>query len=86
MHRNNCFEIFGFDILLDSDLKPWLIEVNLSPSLSTDSPLDHSIKAQLLTDAFNLIKVKKFDRKKESLNKIKYRPKVNPNIPGGNQP
>ena len=44
MHRNNCFEIFGFDILIDSDLKPWLIEVNLSPSLSTDSPLDHEIK------------------------------------------
>jgi len=75
MHRQNCFEIFGFDILLDSDLKPWLLEVNLSPSLSTDSPLDHSIKAQLLSDTFNMTLVKRFDRKKESLNKIKYRSK-----------
>lgn len=77
-HRNNCFEVFGFDILLDSDLKPWLLEVNLSPSLSTDSPLDHAIKANLLADTFNMTQVKRFDRKKESLNKIKYRSKGAP--------
>jgi hypothetical protein len=75
MHRTNCFEILGFDVLIDSDLKPWLLEVNLSPSLATDSPLDHTIKSTLLTDAFNLVGVKRFDRKKESLNKIKHRMK-----------
>src|SRR5258706_9842271 len=73
--RTNCFEIFGFDVLIDSDLKPWLLEVNLSPSLATDSPLDHTIKSNLITDAFNIVGVKKFDRKKESLNKIKNRMK-----------
>lgn len=83
MHRQNCFEVFGFDILLDSDLKPWLVEVNLSPSLSSDSPLDHTIKGHLLTDCFNLVQIKRFDRKKESLNKIKYRSKGNPSLPGG---
>ncbi len=74
-HRTNCFEIFGFDVLIDSDLKPWLLEVNLSPSLATDSPLDYSIKSTLVTDAFNAAGVKRFDRKKESLNKIKNRMK-----------
>ena len=72
-HRNNCFEIFGYDILIDSDLKPWLLEVNLSPSLATDSPLDMTIKANLIADTLNLIGMKKFDRKKESMNKIKSR-------------
>lgn len=75
MSRTNCFELFGFDILVDSDLKPWLLEVNLSPSLATDSPLDMTIKSTLLMDVFNLAGVKKFDRKKESLNKIKNRMK-----------
>lgn len=74
-HRTNCFEVLGFDILIDSDLKPWLLEVNLSPSLATDSPLDMTIKSTLLSDTFNVVGVKRFDRKKESLNKIKHRMK-----------
>lgn len=42
--RNNCFELLGFDVLIDSNLKPWLMEVNLSPSLACDSPIDLKIK------------------------------------------
>lgn len=75
MYRQNCFEIFGFDILLDSDLKPWIIEVNLSPSLSPESPLDLAIKQNLLVDTWNLCGIRKFDRRKESINKLKYRNK-----------
>ena len=74
-HRTNCFEMLGFDILIDSDLKPWLLEVNLSSSMATESPLDMSIKSNLMCDTFNLIGIKRFDRKKESINKIKHRMK-----------
>jgi len=51
-HRHNCFELFGFDILLDSRLKPWLLEVNLSPSLGCEAALDLKIKSELISDLF----------------------------------
>ncbi|EEB14624.1 conserved hypothetical protein [Pediculus humanus corporis] len=54
-HPRNCFELYGFDILIDSTLKPWLLEVNLSPSLGCDSPLDVRIKSAMLTDLLTLI-------------------------------
>lgn len=75
MYRLNCFEVFGFDILIDSELKPWVLEVNLSPSLATDAPLDMTIKTNLITDTLNMCGVRRFDRRKESINKIKFRPK-----------
>uniref|UniRef100_A0A1A8CPL9 Tubulin--tyrosine ligase-like protein 5 n=2 Tax=Nothobranchius kadleci TaxID=1051664 RepID=A0A1A8CPL9_NOTKA len=54
-HKTNCFELYGFDVLIDSNLKPWLLEVNLSPSLSCDAPLDLKIKASMIADMFSLV-------------------------------
>jgi len=41
--------------MLDNFMNPWLLEINLSPSLAFDSPLDLKIKANLIKDTFNLI-------------------------------
>jgi hypothetical protein len=60
-HRSNCFELFGYDIMFDEAMKPWLMEINLSPSLSCDSPLDFIIKSTILTSLFNMIGFQKFD-------------------------
>uniref|UniRef100_A0A3P9NWU6 Tubulin--tyrosine ligase-like protein 5 n=1 Tax=Poecilia reticulata TaxID=8081 RepID=A0A3P9NWU6_POERE len=54
-HKANCFELYGFDVLIDSNLKPWLLEVNLSPSLSCDAPLDLKIKASMIADMLSLV-------------------------------
>lgn len=61
--------------MVDSDLKPWLLEVNLSPSLACDSPIDLKIKHSLIVDTLNLISIKKFDRRRDNLNKMKQRAK-----------
>ena len=37
-HKSSCFEVYGFDIVLDYDLNPWVIEVNLSPACSERTP------------------------------------------------
>eukprot|EP01119_Soliformovum_irregulare_P020548 TRINITY_DN6678_c0_g1_i1.p1 TRINITY_DN6678_c0_g1~~TRINITY_DN6678_c0_g1_i1.p1 ORF type:complete len:595 (-),score=155.40 TRINITY_DN6678_c0_g1_i1:250-2034(-) len=56
-----CFELFGFDVLLDSKLKPWLVEVNLSPSLAIETPLDFKIKQNMIVDLFNMVGVPGID-------------------------
>ncbi|XP_072618178.1 tubulin polyglutamylase TTLL5 isoform X19 [Vulpes vulpes] len=48
-------ELYGFDVLIDSTLKPWLLEVNLSPSLACDAPLDLKIKASMISDMFTVV-------------------------------
>lgn len=50
-----CFEVLGFDILISDRMKPYILEVNASPSFGTDSPLDYEIKSGLVRDTFRLV-------------------------------
>ncbi|KAK5890069.1 hypothetical protein CesoFtcFv8_013636 [Champsocephalus esox] len=50
----SCHELFGFDIMLDEKLKPWILEVNISPSLHSNTALDVSVKGQMIRDLLNL--------------------------------
>jgi tubulin polyglutamylase TTLL6/13 len=61
-----CFELLGFDIILDSNLKPMLLEVNHAPSFATDSPLDYEIKKALFVDMFGMLGLT-LERKKDKL-------------------
>ena len=38
-NRRFCFEIFGYDFMIDKELKPWLIEVNTNPCIEESSGL-----------------------------------------------
>jgi tubulin polyglutamylase TTLL6/13 len=69
VENSMCFEILGFDIFLDENLKPWVLEVNHAPSFVCDTPLDTKIKRGLIFDAMRLLnlsvsKKNKFKREK----------------------
>ena len=56
------YELFGFDIMLDRNLKPWILEVNISPSLHSNSQLDINIKGRLVRDIFNICGFKLYSK------------------------
>ena len=57
IYNNMCFEILGFDVLIDKGGVPWLLEVNHAPSFNCDTALDASVKRNLLLDTFGLLNV-----------------------------
>jgi tubulin polyglutamylase TTLL4 len=63
-HRDVCFELYGFDILIDERMRPWLLEVNVGPSLSSSAPIDKRIKTTLMCDIYTLVGIAPYDRKK----------------------
>lgn len=50
-----CFELLGLDVLIDQELRPWLLEVNHSPSFATDLEVDVAVKLPLIQDALRMI-------------------------------
>ncbi|CAE7890605.1 Ttll9, partial [Symbiodinium sp. KB8] len=51
----HCYELYGYDFLFDADLRPWLIEVNASPSLTANTREDYDRKFKLLHDTFDVV-------------------------------
>ena len=47
-NRKFCFEIFGFDFILDINMHLWLIEVNTNPCLEESSSLLKSLMPRMI--------------------------------------
>ena len=47
--------MYGYYILIEDNLKPWLIEVNASPSVSTTTESDRKLKMGVLKDVFDIV-------------------------------
>lgn len=50
-----CFEVLGFDVIIDHKLQPWLLEVNSAPSFATESELDRMVKEEVLRDTMIML-------------------------------
>lgn len=53
--KQNCFELFGFDFVVDKDLKLWLIEVNMSPACAERQPWLVDMLDDMASGVVNLI-------------------------------
>jgi hypothetical protein len=58
----NGFELFGMDLLVDSCCRVWLLEVNSSPSMELDTPLDRQLKPALIRDVVRVVQPCGMDR------------------------
>jgi len=45
----------GYDVLVDKNLKPYLLEINNTPSMSPHTTLENNIKQNLLHDLLDLV-------------------------------
>ncbi|OHS97836.1 Tubulin-tyrosine ligase family protein [Tritrichomonas foetus] len=51
---SRCFQLLGFDVLLDQNLKPWVLEVNYRPSLMFYRPQERRMKVKMLSELIRI--------------------------------
>ncbi|KAK8863517.1 hypothetical protein M9Y10_011203 [Tritrichomonas musculus] len=71
-HRKLCYELFGFDILIDEKFHCHLLEVNMKPNMSgLSSLLDYYMKYSVILDMLRLANIIDFDLDSSDEKKIK---------------
>lgn len=65
-NSNFCFQMFGYDFIIDKNFKVWLLEINDNPGLSESSPLIKILVPRMIDDCFRLTLDKIYDTQYDS--------------------
>jgi D-alanine-D-alanine ligase-like ATP-grasp enzyme len=52
--RKGCFELFGYDFILDEDFNVWMIEVNTNPCIEESSTILKIYLPRMIDDLVKL--------------------------------
>ena len=64
VNDRSFFKIFGFDVLLDDELEPHLLEVNTRPDMHIYDKMDSIVKQNIFVDSLNLVGITPFSHEK----------------------
>lgn len=53
--KKGCFELFGFDLMVDEDFNMWLIEVNSSPAMDYSTKVTEKLVKMVSEDTVKVI-------------------------------
>ena len=59
IHKNGQFQLFGADVILDTNLNPYMLEINKGPDMKHKDEADRLLKKKVIFDTFNLMNVVK---------------------------
>eukprot|EP00357_Protocruzia_adherens_P000980 CAMPEP_0115047060 /NCGR_PEP_ID=MMETSP0216-20121206/49101_1 /TAXON_ID=223996 /ORGANISM="Protocruzia adherens, Strain Boccale" /LENGTH=963 /DNA_ID=CAMNT_0002430223 /DNA_START=247 /DNA_END=3138 /DNA_ORIENTATION=- len=54
-HRKNSSELYGYDLMVDENMTPWLIEVNSSPAMDYSTPITKRLVKECLEDTIKVL-------------------------------
>lgn len=64
-YLSRCFQLMGFDVLIDDNFKPHLLEINSHPSLQTDAPVDVAVKAQVVRPLVRMVAFDSYTKRRQ---------------------
>jgi hypothetical protein len=53
--RKFCFELFGYDFLIDEDFRTWLLEVNTNPFLGIPNNYIKNLLPKMVDDMLKIV-------------------------------